>query len=152
MHGILGSDVACAPVDPISIAARACEAVAVKMLGTMADIASWFDMRETTPVTVRTSQGWFKLDSSANFHNCGFRNRTGAPRGLEMTKLVELIKLAFSKTTVPEELHQDILPETIRGIVSGRSHGNVRLQEGLFYTKEDVDEQYERARSYKFAV
>lgn len=68
-----------------------------------------------------------------------------------MTKLLEMLKLVLSKPAMPEEPHKDLLPETIRGIVSARSHGNVRLQEGFFYTKEDVDEQYRRVRQYDFA-
>lgn len=31
-----------------------------------------------------------------------------------------------------------------REIVRLRSHGNIRLQEGKYYTQEDVDRQYER--------
>jgi len=77
--------------------------------------------------------------------------KNGFRRGMTMTKLIELIKLVLSKPALLEESHQDILPEAIRGIVSARSHGNVRLQEGLFYTKDDVDEQFERVRKFDFA-
>ena len=68
-----------------------------------------------------------------------------------MEKLLQLLKLSFLKTTVPDELRQEISPEAIRGIVSARSHGNVYLQEGLFYTKEDVDEQFNNIRDFDFA-
>ncbi len=68
-----------------------------------------------------------------------------------MEKLLELLKLSFFKPAMPDELGHDILPETIRGIVGSRSHGNVYLQEGLFYTKDDVDEQFEEIRDYDFA-
>jgi hypothetical protein len=68
-----------------------------------------------------------------------------------MEKLLQLLKLSFLKPTVPDELHQNISPETIRGIVSARSHGNVYLQEGLFYTKEDVDEQFKNIKDFDFA-
>lgn len=81
-----------------------------------------------------------------------FRSQFVSYRGMVMARLIELIKLAFEQPTMPDEPHKDILPDTIRGIVSARSHGNVRLQEGLFYTKDDVDEQYQRVRKYDFAT
>ena len=77
--------------------------------------------------------------------------KQGLPRGYKMAKLLDLIKLAFSKSTLPEELRQDILPDSMQGVVGARSHGNVYLQEGLFYTKADVDEQYESIRHFEFA-
>jgi hypothetical protein len=41
-------------------------------------------------------------------------------------------------------------PDAIRRIVSSRSHGNVRLQRGLFYTQKEVDEKFARLRSINF--
>ena len=60
------------------------------------------------------------------------------------------ITRALSKPVQPRTPDADFDPLTIRGIVSARSHGNVRLQNGLFYTKKDVDEKYERLRGVNF--
>jgi hypothetical protein len=37
------------------------------------------------------------------------------------------------------------------GIVGARSHGNVRLQTGKFYTQKDVDDKYAQIREITFA-
>ena len=65
--------------------------------------------------------------------------------------MFRFITLALSKPQKPRDPHASYNPEAIRGIVSSRSHGNVRLQSGKFYTKNDVDEQYERVRKFNFA-
>lgn len=36
-------------------------------------------------------------------------------------------------------------------VVAARSHGNIRLQMGKFYTKEDVNERYEQIKSKRFS-
>lgn len=41
--------------------------------------------------------------------------------------------------------------EAVRKIVRARSHGNVRLQMGQYYTKKDVDAKYERLKGINFA-
>jgi hypothetical protein len=40
--------------------------------------------------------------------------------------------------------------DSIREIVRARSHGNIRLQWGQFYTKKDVDAQLSRLRKVDF--
>ena len=37
-----------------------------------------------------------------------------------------------------------------KGVVRRAATGNVRLQLGNFVTKEDLDQQYERVKSYRF--
>ncbi len=64
--------------------------------------------------------------------------------------MLQFITRALSKPAKPSAPHDASDPQTIRGIVSARSHGNVRLQNGLFYTKKDVDDQYERLRGVNF--
>jgi hypothetical protein len=65
--------------------------------------------------------------------------------------MFQFITLALSKPRKPRAPHAAYDPDTIRGIVSSRSHGNVRLQSGRFYTKNDVDEQFERVRKFNFS-
>ena len=60
------------------------------------------------------------------------------------------ITRALSKPPKPSNPDAAYDPATIRGIVSSRSHGNVRLQNRRFYTKKDVDEQFERIRRVDF--
>lgn len=38
-----------------------------------------------------------------------------------------------------------------RAVVRARSHGNVRLQMGQYYTKKDVDAKFNRLRGVNFA-
>jgi hypothetical protein len=64
--------------------------------------------------------------------------------------MFQFITRALSKPTKPSSPHANVDPETIRGIVSHGSHGNVRLQNGRFYTKKDVDEQYARLKDVNF--
>ena len=37
-----------------------------------------------------------------------------------------------------------------RRIVSRLSHGNIRLQRGEYVTREEIEEQYERVKSFNF--
>lgn len=62
----------------------------------------------------------------------------------------KFITRALSKPAMPCTPHADYDPEAIRDIVSERSHGNVRLQSGRFYTKKDVDEKFARIRKIDF--
>lgn len=64
--------------------------------------------------------------------------------------LFQLIARALSKPAKPRLPHAAIDPEAVETAVSQRSHGNVRLQNKLFYTKKDVDERYERIRGVSF--
>ena len=66
-------------------------------------------------------------------------------------KLFSLIKLALFAPAVPAEVVEgDRL--RIRKLISLRSHGNVRLQSGAFYTKQDVNVKYDRYKDVKFAT
>lgn len=42
--------------------------------------------------------------------------------------------------------------ESENKVISARSHGNVLLQLGKFYTKEDVDVAYERNKKRRFST
>lgn len=64
--------------------------------------------------------------------------------------LFSLIARALSQPVLPRLPDDNIDPETIRVMISKRSHGNVRLQNKLFYTKKDVDERFERIRGISF--
>lgn len=41
--------------------------------------------------------------------------------------------------------------EAVRKVVRARSHGNVRLQMGQYYTKQDVDAKFDRIKGIDFA-
>ncbi len=54
----------------------------------------------------------------------------------------------------PRKLASPNLPidrDKAHGIVGARSHGNVRLQTGKFYTQKDVDDKYAQIREVTFA-
>ena len=63
--------------------------------------------------------------------------------------IVRAIKLAFSAPAAPGNA-KALEREIDRRIVSRLSTGNVRLQMGLFSTREDIDEERKKARSYNF--
>ena len=62
--------------------------------------------------------------------------------------LLDEIVLAF---TVPT-LNVDAVKsrERLKHAVASRSHGSIRLQLGLFYTREEAEQRYERAKAIKF--
>lgn len=64
--------------------------------------------------------------------------------------IFEKIKFLISSPKVPTrvEEREDAL---LREVVAGHSHGNLYLQMGLFDTKEDIDEQYDRVAKINFA-
>ena len=64
--------------------------------------------------------------------------------------MLEKIKLAFGQPSAPEAIHSASQAEAVRKIVMSRSHGNVRLQRGQYYTKKDVDERRAEIRKIKF--
>ncbi|GAB5487436.1 MAG: hypothetical protein Pars2KO_10060 [Parasphingorhabdus sp.] len=64
--------------------------------------------------------------------------------------MFKFIKLALSSPKRPESPNSDILPERMDEIVGAWARGNVRLQEGLFYTRKDVDEQFQRIKGFDF--
>lgn len=63
--------------------------------------------------------------------------------------LIETVKLAFTGVPSPK---RDAAKSRARlkQAVASRSHGSIRLQLGLFYTKEEAERRYERARAIKF--
>ena len=64
-------------------------------------------------------------------------------------KILEAIKLAFSGPTMPRH-SKEAERETDRRIVSRLATGNVRLQMGLFSTREEIDEERKKVKSYNF--
>jgi hypothetical protein len=62
--------------------------------------------------------------------------------------ILNMIRLAFSapqKIKRRSDLH-------LRRIVASRSHGNLRLQRGEFYTQADVDAKYDRYKFTRFSA
>jgi hypothetical protein len=66
--------------------------------------------------------------------------------------MLKFISLAFSWTRKPRHPNLSIEPEVEDAIVASHSHGNVRVQAGMFDTKDEVDAEYGRIRGTKFAV
>jgi hypothetical protein len=64
--------------------------------------------------------------------------------------MFNLIPLAFSKPRAPRAPSVSVCDKDLVDIVGARSHGNVRLQQGRFYTQEDVDAQFEKLRHEEF--
>ena len=63
--------------------------------------------------------------------------------------IARVIELVFSGPAAPGNA-KAVERESDRRIVSRLSTGNVRLQMGLFSTREDIDEERKKARSYNF--
>ena len=68
-----------------------------------------------------------------------------------MKKLIQAARSAFSVRTHPALLASDGSKrrETDRRIVFSLSSGNVRLQQGQFTTREDIDRERERVLARK---
>jgi hypothetical protein len=66
--------------------------------------------------------------------------------------MFKMIALAFGRTPAPKYPDLSIDPDAMRAIVASRSHGNVRLQAGRFYTAEDVDAEYKGVRDAEYAA
>lgn len=62
-----------------------------------------------------------------------------------------LIPFAFSQPRLPNGPSVSVCDKDLVDIVSARSHGNVRLQQGRFYTQDDVDAQFAQLRHEEFA-
>jgi hypothetical protein len=60
------------------------------------------------------------------------------------------LKFVFSAPRVPSS-HPQEAKERMRALVASRSHGNIRIQMGSFYTKEDVDSKFEQFKDVRFA-
>ncbi|MET3761086.1 hypothetical protein [Sphingomonas sp. UYEF23] len=66
--------------------------------------------------------------------------------------MFKFVSLAFGQTPKPAYPNLSIEPETQRAIVAAHSHGNVRLQAGRFYTREDVDAEFETLGDAEFVA
>jgi len=64
--------------------------------------------------------------------------------------MFNILKLLFKSPRSPENPDCDVLDSDIKKIVGSRTIGNVRIQEGLFYTRKEVDEEYEKIRNVDF--
>ena len=66
--------------------------------------------------------------------------------------MLKFISLAFGRTRMPKAPQLSIDPDIARAIVAAHSHGNVRLQSGRYYTKADVDAEFEKVRGTEFVA
>ena len=68
-----------------------------------------------------------------------------------MRKLIQAARSAFRVRTQPTPRARDDAQrrETERRIVSNLSSGNIRLQQGQFSTREDIDRDRERVLGHK---
>lgn len=65
--------------------------------------------------------------------------------------MVNFISRAFSGPRKPRNPDDKIEADSLRSIVSARSHGNVRLQNGRYYTAKDVDAKFREVQKLDFA-
>lgn len=66
--------------------------------------------------------------------------------------MFKIISLAFGRTPKLRTPDMSIDPDMVRSIVSSHSHGNVRLQDGRYYTSADVDAEYEAVRGIELTA
>lgn len=66
-------------------------------------------------------------------------------------KVFDFFTLLFSAPSVPKD-KVGRAHERMHRLVASRSHGNIRLQSGEFYTKRDVDVKYDRYKNVRFAT
>lgn len=64
--------------------------------------------------------------------------------------LIRKLISAFELPPAPPTNTEADRERLARGVVAERSHGNVPLQIGKYYTKEDIDAEYETVRRYDF--
>ena len=60
------------------------------------------------------------------------------------------LKLVLTTPQVPSGTGE-VSRKRMHRIVAARSHGNIRLQAGEYYTKLDVNEKYDRYKDVRFA-
>jgi hypothetical protein len=65
--------------------------------------------------------------------------------------MLDRLILAFSNPATPSKAKVGQAATSTRDIVRARSHGNIYLQRGEFYTKKDVDAKFERIRKVNFS-
>ena len=63
-------------------------------------------------------------------------------------RLAGRVRLAFRGRPQPLLDESD---DAARAIVGAQSHGNIRLQQGRFYMKSDLDGRLARIRRFRFA-
>lgn len=65
-----------------------------------------------------------------------------------LRKFIEVFELPPAPPASTDREHSRIA----RDVVADRSHGNIPLQQGRYYTKEDVEAEYERVRGIDFTT
>jgi len=63
-----------------------------------------------------------------------------------MKKILELFSKALRLPAKAPANGEAILQEIDRQVISTHSHGNILLQMGLYYTKADINKEYEYIR------
>lgn len=63
--------------------------------------------------------------------------------------ILRAIALAFSRPSLPEN-PEETGRESDRRIVSRFARGNIRLQQGKFSTREELDERRRQVKAYDF--
>lgn len=68
-----------------------------------------------------------------------------------MKKLITSVRMAFRSPTRPTfPFSDDSKRQVARRTVTRVATGNVRLQNGQYATKDDIDRKYERVKSVNF--
>lgn len=69
---------------------------------------------------------------------------------LSVMSLLEKLRRAFELPPAPSTSTDADRERLARGVVAERSHGNILLQQGKYYTEEDLEAECEQARRYDF--
>lgn len=107
-------------------------------------------MRPTFPLLIDEGDGAV-FSRACNRFGSGTRSRRSGELPNATRRVMSMIRKLFSALELPPapptntEADRERLA---RGVVAERSHGNVLLQRGQYYTKEDIDAEYESVRRY----
>ena len=108
-------------------------------------------MRFSTEFSMRWAEVQRISLLSARFARTGHARDQGREGESPMKKLIQAARSAFGVRTrpAPPASNESKRRETDKRIVSDLSSGNVRLQQGQFTTREDIDRERERVLARK---
>lgn len=69
---------------------------------------------------------------------------------LSVMSLLETLRRVFELPPAPPASTETDRERLARSVVAERSHGNILLQQGKYYTKEDLEAECEQVRRYDF--
>lgn len=92
-----------------------------------------------------------KIQPKVDFGNSSVVSRIRDKGRRYTVRFVSTFKAAFEVPKVPQQEPEKTCDLIDRVVVGARSHGNMRLQHGLYYTRRDLDAEYDRVRKINFS-